>query len=496
MSYPSVLVLGFDSLDPTRGQQMMDQGLLPNLAALAADGHTSRLVNPYGLVSGPVWPTLMSGTGVTEHQVWTWRRLRNGTYRQRHIPISTPSAKPPVWELLRDQGIESLVIDVPRHELSAEHRGTQVTGFRQHDAFLDNDFRTSPPELRDRLADQFGVQVDDCDRARTDDRFDELYGRLMGSIDDKLAAAHLLLEESEAPLAIITFTESHCGGHQLLGHRSPLVAADGSSDPVVNIYTKLDAAAGSILERHCGPETAVVVIFSHGLSDVNPVSRLLPPVLEAINHTIGAPKRTHKARAFVERLPNRLHRLALRLTGRDFEPLDHWVDSSQRFFSVALLPIYGGIRLNLEGREPRGLVGVAEKETVLAKLEKDLRSLRDVDTGVPLVTAVERAVDHYASEPDIGLPDLIIEWAHLEHQVRGSTSDTLGTIMADIENLRPGNHLPDGHIIFTGPRINAQEGSPVDSDRLVPTIAKLLGTSFPGITGESMVDLTEPVSVQ
>ncbi len=186
-----------------------------------------------------------------------------------------------------------------------------------------------------------------------------------------------------------------------VGYQSPIVAPDGSPDLLTNIYTKIDRAVGSLLETHRGPETTVIAIFSLGISEVNPISRLLLPLLQEINQSMGAPSPGRKLRAFIERVPNRVHRLALRLLGRDFEDLDHWVDSYQRFFPVALFPIFGGIRLNLEGREPSGIVAVAvaDKEAVLVELENEFRALRDLDTGVPLVTGVQRAAHYYPTDP-------------------------------------------------------------------------------------------------
>jgi len=43
--FASVVVLGLDGLDPTIAERMMDAGRLPHLAALARDGHYSRLVD-------------------------------------------------------------------------------------------------------------------------------------------------------------------------------------------------------------------------------------------------------------------------------------------------------------------------------------------------------------------------------------------------------------------------------------------------------------------
>lgn len=58
-----------------------------------------------------------------------------------------------------------------------------------------------------------------------------------------------------------------------------------------------------------------------------------------------------------------------------------------------------GLRLNLIGREPHGLLRPgAEADAFCEQLKRDLLELRDADTGLPMIRDVLRVADLYRSE--------------------------------------------------------------------------------------------------
>ena len=63
----------------------------------------------------------------------------------------------------------------------------------------------------------------------------------------------------------------------------------------------------------------------------------------------------------------------------------------QRFFLAPNNYIYGGIRLNLAGREPEGRVAADEVDTLCARLERDLKTLVNPETGEAVVRRLVRA---------------------------------------------------------------------------------------------------------
>jgi predicted AlkP superfamily phosphohydrolase/phosphomutase len=131
-----VIFLGLDGLDPRLTERYMDQGKLPNLARLKADGSYSRLRTTFPALSPVAWATFATGVNPAKHNIFDFlnrntksyvpelatarvrpaqRVLRAGKFR---IPLSRPIVEPmrrsqPFWKLLGDRRIGSTILRVP-----------------------------------------------------------------------------------------------------------------------------------------------------------------------------------------------------------------------------------------------------------------------------------------------------------------------------------------------------------------------------------------------
>jgi predicted AlkP superfamily phosphohydrolase/phosphomutase len=146
-----------------------------------------------------------------------------------------------------------------------------------------------------------------------------------------------------------------------------------------------------------------------------------------------------------------------------------------------------GIRLNVAGRDPLGLLRPDEVPGFGAELRAELMALRDPGTGQPLTAAVRWTRDLYEGEAIGDLPDLIVDW-DLTRRIGSAgvgsgagsllraTSPRIGTVERDNRNCRSGEHRNEGLFIARGPGI-----APGQLDRTVtamdfaPTFARMLG---------------------
>src|SRR5690606_35457355 len=138
-----------------------------------------------------------------------------------------------------------------------------------------------------------------------------------------------------------------------------------------------------------------------------------------------APPRERPARAMLRRgwraLPAPVRRVVRRALGGGDGPASTpdpgpWHarvsdgDQASRCFPLMNGLAVSGIRVNLRGREPGGLVEPgAEREAFEASLAADLLAITDERTGGPLVRRVLRTRDLYAGEHLDILPDLLVE---------------------------------------------------------------------------------------
>jgi hypothetical protein len=156
----------------------------------------------------------------------------------------------------------------------------------------------------------------------------------------------------------------------------------------------------------------------------------------------------------------------------------------------------GGIRLNIAGREPHGVLQPgSEAEDFIAWLSGALLEIIDERTGRPLVARVTRTADRYQGENLDLLPDLLVEWSDdvatgsatvadgVGARIRAS-SPLLGTVEGVNRYGRTGEHRPGGWFVAAGPGIapGRLDYTPELVD-LAPTFAAMLGVALDGCDG-------------
>jgi predicted AlkP superfamily phosphohydrolase/phosphomutase len=159
-------------------------------------------------------------------------------------------------------------------------------------------------------------------------------------------------------------------------------------------------------------------------------------------------------------------------------------------------PLGGGsqISINLEGREPQGIVKPgAEYELVCRQVQAAFQTLRDPSTGEPIVERVWRKDEIYGEQvleliPE--LPDLYIEWVNDQYTDVGGVGYSRGMISEPVHG-RSGGHTMRGMFLARGKGI--MEGHLIEGAHLVdvaPTILNILDVPVPhAMDGQVLVDI-------
>jgi predicted AlkP superfamily phosphohydrolase/phosphomutase len=156
-------------------------------------------------------------------------------------------------------------------------------------------------------------------------------------------------------------------------------------------------------------------------------------------------------------------------------------DKTQAFTLRA--DLQGYLRVNLKGREQRGIVPAgAPFEGLCDRLAEGLMSFRDSVSQEPIIAAVER-IDRLYCDGDRRdrLPDLVIRWSDTPALAHVAVeSPEFGRIERStpgrIPNGRSGNHRGQGFLIAAGPGITSGPLGPgPDILDLAPTVVRMLG---------------------
>jgi predicted AlkP superfamily phosphohydrolase/phosphomutase len=145
-----VVVLGLDGLEPTLTERLMDEGRLPNLARLRAQGTYGRLATTWPPLSPVAWASFSTGTNPGKHNIFdfisrnprSYRplqssvRVRNARRTLRIGGLVIPLGRPeitglrrskPFWAVLGEQGVFGAVLRVPITFPPDRFRGVQLS---------------------------------------------------------------------------------------------------------------------------------------------------------------------------------------------------------------------------------------------------------------------------------------------------------------------------------------------------------------------------------
>jgi predicted AlkP superfamily phosphohydrolase/phosphomutase len=288
-------------------------------------------------------------------------------------------------------------------------------------------------------------------------------------------------------------------------------AADG--DPLVKyrdvirgIYQRCDELVGKLLAAlpQDGRETDVIILSDHGAGrfewmvnlnqwlaqqdllhfntqQVNPLKRLRTNVVQRAAHFYrhAVPGQTRAA------IRNWLGAQRFGQVQAEFRSTlaTSTIDWAQT--QVYALGAGGNFYINLQGREPNGVVKPEDYEALRQRVIDGLLTLRTPDTGQPMVAkAYRREEIYHGAELDFA-PDVIAQWANYAYWGRGSYGNQKPVFEATravdfSDQPLMGSHRPEGIFIAYGPHIRS--GVVVSNARLIdlaPTIFQLLGHTPP-----------------
>ena len=135
------IVIGLDGLEPKITEAMLQAGELPNLARLREQGGYSRIRTTYPAQTPVAWSTFVTGTNPGGHGIFDFLSRDPKTYLptlglsryEQKNPFVLPKAVnlrrgTPLWELLSNAGIPSIVIRCPCTYPPDEIKGRMLAG--------------------------------------------------------------------------------------------------------------------------------------------------------------------------------------------------------------------------------------------------------------------------------------------------------------------------------------------------------------------------------
>lgn len=501
-----MLIIGIDSGDRNLIKRWVESGDLPTFRHLLDTSAWGDTNNSTGMVAGTVWPSFY--TGVLPGRTGRFRgttQFVSGTYSHADIDFGRCSS-PSFWDRLSDAGIKSVVVDAPYAFLSEKPNVSQVVDWCSHSAWKDGTTVSKPANWAEEVRGEYGRDpLGKCDFVTLDTvaDFTRFRDGLIERINTKRQFTERVLEQGTS-LLLNVFSECHCAGHQLWHLHDethplydPAMVAALGGDPLLQIYQAMDAAVAGLLEA-ADEKMSVMVFCSHGIGPAYTGTHLLDEVLMKIEGRASPRKRQSIAQTMVSiwtKLPRDLRTVLTPLQKLLWPRLKSGLvqpgKANRRFFEIIVNDATGGVRLNLKGREPNGVVEAEEYDGICETVTRELLALINPETGQPLIKRVMKSRDIYPGPRVDQLPDLLVVWDRTG-PISESVSESTGRISQKFvfSNHRSGDHTEDDGLVFaTGPGIEPGYIGDIPIADLAATLLEAFGVEATDLDGNAVAAL-------
>ncbi|PSF39212.1 hypothetical protein C7H19_00010 [Aphanothece hegewaldii CCALA 016] len=489
-----LVILGLDAGTPEFIEKWVQEGYLPNIAAIMKRGCWGRTTGIDLLNEDGVWTRMFSGIPQSQHEFYYFRQLKLGTYDL--YPVSEIEKSDYVfWSLLQKQHKKVALIDVPEMSILPNLNGIQLANWAVHNSHYIPS-ASQPSNLLPEIRQVFGQAMNITENFISSFAKDrQIYHRLLERVEKKGRLCRYLLAKDKFDLAIIVFGECHTGGHQLWKYRPEAQGDEKVTDQselthsIRDIYQAIDRQIGLLLQQ-LPDHINLVVVSSVGIKDQYPTGGLIEDFCRKLGYQVSREPNSKPASllSLVRQLTPEAWRVALsryfpretreRLLAEQFLSSTNW--SKTRAFAIPSAYM-SFLRVNLQGREPQGIVKVGtEYETVLQQLEEDLRQLIDPRSGQAAVKEIYRADHLFGPERHQGLPDLFVSWQPFPYFMDCVLHPKIELTQKKPDFFRGSDHSQQGFFAAAGPSIQQQgtigEISLLD---LAPTFLELLQQPIP-----------------
>jgi len=456
------LVVGLDGANIELIKQWAKEGKLPTFEKLLREGSYGNLESVIPTITIPAWNCMTSGKNPGKIGCFSFIHKAPGTYDFR-IYTALVEKEKCIWDILSDCGKENFVFNVPNVLYAYKINGYMVAGV----LCLSEEKLTYPENLKEDL---YKMEYKrDISSIET----------LWGLSDKELLRKHKEITESQCEILFHFLGKQWDFGFFVLTELDRVQHAFwNQKETVLSSYQNIDRKLKELLDRldREDEETMVIIVSDHGFG---PNKRTLLinewlarrgllvvkkiPAVEVVKPLL----RIQKNPAVVKMLRVMWRKLAplrplyLKLSkGASRTPIQ-W--DKTKAFSYGT---WGTIYINLEGREPEGIVKEEEYEQLRTEIIDGLKE-------IPV--KAYRKEELYHGQYLESAPDIIIQIDDYVNSISGVVG-----YGKDFRERFGGHHRRDnGTFIAWGPDIKENCKIKAKMYDIAPTILHIFGVSIP-----------------
>ena len=497
-----VLVIGLDGATLDLIGPMMSDGKLPNLTKIASTGIHSKLRSTILPLSPTAWTSFASGKNAGKHGIYDFSKRLQGTYDYR--PTTSLDQKSlAIWDIIGSFGGRNIVVNVPLTYPARPINGAMISGFPTPSGVDDFIYPLDLlPVLEAKLGHKVDIRKPPVLYHKGHEK--EITEKLIQITRDQTELTGCLMSSLNWNLTVSVFDATDVLGHYFWAYldinhpKFDRKLAEPVRNMVEEIHVELDKAIGKLVER-AGEDALVFVISDHGFGPVYYGVYINNWLLEqkymyfkrnmrvrakhwafkrGLNtyNLLQIAKKFGLVKSIESAYSARSKALALlKLTALSMEDID-W--ERTRVYSAGN---FGQLYVNLEEREPNGIVQRQDADRLIDEVVQKLGKLKDPKTGGKMFDNIYKSGDVFNGAASLDSPDIVFfddEMKYSAHRMFELGSNKLITP----HPIYSGNHKMDGILFAAGKGIKFIPEAPSREPELIdlaPTILHYMGNFVP-----------------
>lgn len=497
MRQSRVLLIGIDGATFDIINPLILGGKLPNFQKLLDEGVHGTLKSGFPLTAATGWASLVTGKNAGKHNIYDFYKCNAAENRYQVIKSNMIKSEK-LWNILDKNGLKSIVVNVPVTYPPEPINGVMIGGMLSSR----NNGYTFPRILSDELNKKdYVIDLYQYYCKSLSDYFN----LALKTITNRHQAFRDILKTIDWNFALITFTVIDRLESVIWWYR----------ELIEHIYRELDRLIGQMIQENDDGNTYIMIVSEYGFKDVkkkffvnewlwnlgllskkistekatipNFLDEYFAHKIEDNNFITNIFTRTGITKDNIRKIiPEIVCETIKKATPsfiRKIFPKENLVIDWEN--TQAYLPSYSaqGIKINLAGREPFGIVQPGEEyEQVRDKVIRELYRLKDPFTFHNVIKSVYRKDEIFSGEYAHNAPDVIFETHNYDYYLdpnKRTCKDCIGHADDDFPIYT--HHKPQGIFIMNGPAAKKMyEVKNMNIVDIAPNILHMLNIPVPG----------------
>lgn len=463
MSTHPLLVIGLDGVDFRYLNRFSED--LPHIRRLRNNGVEASLQSTHPPWTGSAWPSMYTGLDPSYHGVYDFFDYR-GTYPDEAEIVSRNSVRAPaVWNYFSQCGLENIVVNVPITHPAEELNGVLLPGY-----LAPSDAEGYPSGIRAELSDALGAEYQIYSNSETGGKSADEIDEFESLIRKRAEASEYLLQTKEWDFAFVQVQKTDTVFHN-------------SSSPADfrRIYKAADDLIGCLLatvkstpnvvivsDHGMGPTTGHEVYINELLREHNFIETQSDPTTLELSELKTETKKESNTPTVLTRIVDVLKNIGVDpTTAYQFAERVGIEEQILRRLPTGLKQSLAegvnwrtsqaycrrtsehGIRINLDGRDPEGIVSSEAYEQIRSEIIQLLSDLETTD-GEPIFELVCPREEIYEGPYADDACDILFRTTNMNHEI---STHFHGRVLGSIDAY---NHKPNGVFVANGPTINEE----------------------------------------